>query len=110
MTFYFRLVFSDPRGRNLRNRVAHGQIGRGEINYGNANVLIHSMLVMAVIHDIAEARKQEHMKSGDADIMEAAAEELTNAALGVSMADISDPSLRRERPRRKMHERQTAED
>ncbi|KAA1237156.1 DUF4209 domain-containing protein [Agrobacterium tumefaciens] len=110
LTFYFRLVFSDPRGRNFRNRVAHGQIGRGEINYGTANVLIHSMLVMAVIHDIAEARKQEATESHEAIIIEAEADELINAALEASMDDIPAPSIRHERPRRKLREQPVIED
>jgi hypothetical protein len=109
LTFYLRLVFSDPRGRNFRNRVAHGQIGRGEINYGTANVLIHSMLAMAVINDIAEARKQEAKERGEAIIVEAKNDDLINAALEASMDDRPDPSLRRDRPRRGRCERPMAD-
>lgn len=106
LTFYMRLVFSDPRGRNYRNRVAHGQIGRGEINYGTANVLIHSMLVMAVINNIADARKQQAIEKAEAIVVQAAEDDLINAALEAAM----DASIRRDRPRRGSRERPMAED
>ncbi|MBY5663902.1 DUF4209 domain-containing protein [Rhizobium leguminosarum] len=55
LVFYFRLVFSDPRGRNLRNRVAHGQMGYSAISYGVGNVLIHAILVLAFLPEIRDA-------------------------------------------------------
>ncbi len=101
LTFYLRFIFSDPRGRNFRNRVAHGQIGSGELNYGVANVIIHSMLVMAAIGEIAEARKDRHSEQREAVVEETENDEISSAALDGPMDDEPSLTLRRERPRRR---------
>lgn len=57
LVLYFRAVYSDPRGWNLRNAVAHGLAGLERANYATCNMLMHSVLVLGCWRDIAESRR-----------------------------------------------------
>lgn len=58
LTFFFRTIYTDPRGLNLRNQVAHGLLGRGMINSVISDRLIHTLLVLGVWEKLAEHRKK----------------------------------------------------
>ncbi len=57
LTLYFLALYADPRGRNLRNRVAHGLI-EPELCDGNlVRLLIHTLLVFGFWKELAEKRR-----------------------------------------------------
>lgn len=64
LTFYYRLMFSDSRGRNLRNLLAHGQLRDTDITYEVANLLSNSMLVIGTIDRLAPNRKSKEKGDG----------------------------------------------
>lgn len=59
MTLYFKLIYSDPRGLNLRNSIAHGTLERGMINAVISDLLIHSLLVLGLWDQLADYRKKK---------------------------------------------------
>ena len=63
LTLYFKLIYSDPRGLNLRNSIAHGTIERGMINSVISNILIHSLLVLGLWDQLAEHRKKRRLEA-----------------------------------------------
>ena len=59
LTLYFKLIYSDPRGLNLRNSIAHGTLERGMINAVISDLLIHSLLVLGLWDQLADHRKKK---------------------------------------------------
>jgi Domain of unknown function (DUF4209) len=59
LTLYFKLIYSDPRGLNLRNSVAHGTLDRGTVNAVVSDLLIHSLLVVGLWEQLADHRKRK---------------------------------------------------
>ena len=57
LTLYFRALYADPRGFNLRNEVAHGLIKPSEISEHLVRLLIHTLLVFGVWKELAEQRR-----------------------------------------------------
>jgi lysyl-tRNA synthetase class 1 len=57
LTLYFLALYADPRGMNLRNRVAHGLINPESINGNLVRLLIHTLLVFGVWKELAEQRR-----------------------------------------------------
>jgi lysyl-tRNA synthetase class 1 len=57
LTLYFLALFADPRGDNLRNRVAHGLISPNSVDLNKVNLLIHTLLVFGVWKEFAESRR-----------------------------------------------------
>jgi lysyl-tRNA synthetase class 1 len=55
LTLYYLAVYADPRGMNLRNRVAHGQLD--SVTEPLVQLLIHSLLVFGVWRELAESRR-----------------------------------------------------
>jgi len=49
VTFHLKALYVDPRGINLRNRVAHGIAGRNFLGLGLANWVVHSLLMLAIL-------------------------------------------------------------
>lgn len=47
--FHFRVLYSDPRGINLRNHVAHGLAHPSFLNMGVANWVVHSILLIGAL-------------------------------------------------------------
>ncbi len=47
--FHFRVLYSDSRGINLRNHVAHGLAHPSIFNMGLANWVVHSLLLIGVL-------------------------------------------------------------
>lgn len=56
LTLYFLALYADPRGMNLRNRVAHGLINPESINGNLVRLLIHTLLVFGIWKELAERR------------------------------------------------------
>lgn len=54
LTLYFLALYADPRGLNLRNRVAHGLIKPETVGEHVAQLLIHTLLVFGVWNELAE--------------------------------------------------------
>lgn len=59
LTLYFKLIYSDPRGLNLRNSIAHGTLERGMVNGVVSDLLIHSLLVLGLWDELADYRKKK---------------------------------------------------
>ena len=57
LTLYFLALYADPRGMNLRNRVAHGLIKPEVIDGHVVRLLIHTLLVFGVWKELAENRR-----------------------------------------------------
>ena len=48
-SFYLRILFTDPRGRNLRNLVCHGSISPKQITSDIADRVFHAILLLAQV-------------------------------------------------------------
>jgi hypothetical protein len=46
LTHHLRAFYVDPKGLNLRNRIAHGLASPEILNCGTANWVIHSLLAI----------------------------------------------------------------
>jgi lysyl-tRNA synthetase class 1 len=57
ITLYFLGLYADPRGMNLRNRVAHGLIKPDLIDGHLVRLLIHTLLVFGVWRELAKNRR-----------------------------------------------------
>jgi lysyl-tRNA synthetase class 1 len=57
LILYFLALYADPRGKNLRNRVAHGLIKAHLIDPSLARWLIHTLLVLGVWKELAKSRR-----------------------------------------------------
>ena len=47
--FYFRVLLTDQRGWNIRNKVCHGMIPPEQISKGVADRLLHVLLILAIL-------------------------------------------------------------
>lgn len=69
--FWIKAIFSDARGMNLRNVVAHGLVSREAASYSNCDLIIHTMLMLGAYKDVAaaclrrEARRKSEAKEVD---------------------------------------------
>lgn len=59
ITLHLLTVFVDPRGFNLRNDMAHGLLAAGQLGANVASRLIHTLLVLGVWDQIAQARRSQ---------------------------------------------------
>ncbi len=57
ITLHFLALYADPRGRNLRNNLAHGLITRQAASRDATNWLIHSLLIFGIWDKLAEVRR-----------------------------------------------------
>lgn len=48
-TNYFRILFTEQRGWNLRNDVCHGIANTGHFNYASADRVLHALLCLGFI-------------------------------------------------------------
>jgi lysyl-tRNA synthetase class 1 len=55
LTLYFLALYADPRGMNLRNSVAHGQLE--SVTGSLVRLIIHTLLVFGVWKELAERRR-----------------------------------------------------
>ncbi len=56
--FHLRALYTDPRGINLRNHLAHGLAHLGLLGMGVANWVVHSILLLAILR-IRQDPKQD---------------------------------------------------
>jgi hypothetical protein len=49
LVLYFRVLFTDPRGMNLRNMICHGFYPPEILNYPVAELIIHSLFCLSLI-------------------------------------------------------------
>jgi lysyl-tRNA synthetase class 1 len=57
LTLHFLALYSDPRGFNLRNTVAHGLVRQSAINTSLVRLLILTLLIFGVWKELAAARR-----------------------------------------------------
>jgi lysyl-tRNA synthetase class 1 len=57
LSLHFVALYADPRGVNLRNRVAHGLIEPGSTNGNLVELLIHTLLLFGVWQELAKDRR-----------------------------------------------------
>jgi len=55
LTLYFLALYADPRGMNLRNCVAHGQLE--SVTSSLVQLIIHTLLVFGVWKELAERQR-----------------------------------------------------
>jgi len=53
VALYFRILFTDPRGVNLRNNVCHGISPADSLGIGLADRVLHAMLILAQVREKA---------------------------------------------------------
>jgi lysyl-tRNA synthetase class 1 len=58
LTLYFLSLYADPRGLNLRNELAHGQLELASISDHLTRLLVHTLLVLGVWKEFAEHHKK----------------------------------------------------
>jgi hypothetical protein len=51
---YFRILFTDSKGWNLRNNLCHGMLRNADFNFTNANRVIHALLCVGSLRPISE--------------------------------------------------------
>jgi hypothetical protein len=59
LVLYFLIHYADPRGRNLRNDLAHGLIRHRSITSTSVEWLIHTLLVLGVWDQLAKQRSKK---------------------------------------------------
>jgi lysyl-tRNA synthetase class 1 len=57
LTLHFLTLYSDPRGFNLRNNVAHGLIEADGIHFPLASRVIHTLLILGIWEQLSKARE-----------------------------------------------------
>jgi lysyl-tRNA synthetase class 1 len=57
LTLHFLTLYADPRGFNLRNDLAHGLLRADRIHFPLACRVIHTLLVLGIWDELAEARR-----------------------------------------------------
>jgi lysyl-tRNA synthetase class 1 len=55
LTLHFLTLYADPRGMNLRNRVAHGQLDA--VTTSLVQSIIHTLLLFGIWKELAEKRR-----------------------------------------------------
>jgi len=56
LTLYFLSMYSDPRGFNLRNSVAHGLLEADQIRLPLASRVVHTLLILGIWEQLSKAR------------------------------------------------------
>jgi lysyl-tRNA synthetase class 1 len=56
ITLHLQAIYSDPRGLNLRNEMAHGLTSAEQLDETTANKVIHTLLVLGIWDHLAKAR------------------------------------------------------
>jgi lysyl-tRNA synthetase class 1 len=57
LTLYFCALYADPRGRNLRNDLAHGKFAPSQASETTVRWLLHTLLVFGIWDKLAEHRR-----------------------------------------------------
>ena len=48
VTLHLQALYSDPRGMNLRNEIAHGLLDAGQFYWHLGNLIVHSLLILGL--------------------------------------------------------------
>lgn len=62
IALHFRALYSDPRGMNLRNRVAHGLYSSQSLNPHIVRLVVHSLLVFGIWQDLVKLKARAVVK------------------------------------------------
>jgi lysyl-tRNA synthetase class 1 len=57
VTLHFQALYSDPRGLNLRNEIAHGLMDADQFHWHLGNLIVHSLLILGVWKEFGAKRK-----------------------------------------------------
>lgn len=57
VTLHFQALYSDPRGMNLRNEIAHGLIDAGRFYWHLGNLIVHSLLILGLWKEFGKKSK-----------------------------------------------------
>ena len=57
VALYFLALYADPRGKNLRNNVAHGMIKPETVSGNLVQLIIHTLLVFGIWQELAAHRR-----------------------------------------------------
>ena len=60
LTFYFLSLYADPRGYNLRNELAHGELDIHSMSDHLSRLLVHTLLVLGVWKEFAASFAQDN--------------------------------------------------
>lgn len=71
ITLHLLTLYTDSRGLNYRNDMAHGLMTANEMNAGTAARVIHSLLVVGIWDQLAASRKERVRNQADPDAPEA---------------------------------------
>jgi hypothetical protein len=55
-TLHFQALYSDPRGMNLRNEVAHGMMSSDRFYFHLGNLVVHSLLILGLWKEFGAKR------------------------------------------------------
>jgi lysyl-tRNA synthetase class 1 len=53
LTLHFQALYSDPRGLNVRNEIAHGLMHSGAFYWHPSNLIVHSLLILGVWKELS---------------------------------------------------------
>jgi len=59
ITLHLQTVYSDPRGLNMRNDMAHGLMSADQMDENAANKIIHTLLIVGIWDQLAAVRKRQ---------------------------------------------------
>jgi hypothetical protein len=65
ITLHCLTLYTDPRGFNLRNEMAHGLLPPQQMTYSVATRLIHTLFVLGIWDQLAEARRSNAKQNPD---------------------------------------------
>jgi lysyl-tRNA synthetase class 1 len=57
LTLHLLALYADPRGRNLRNELAHGLMSAAEMDESTVEWLIHTLLIFGIWDELAKKRR-----------------------------------------------------
>ncbi len=49
LVLYFKVVYTEPAGFNLRNLVSHGLADDSYFSLSNANLVLHTILALSIV-------------------------------------------------------------
>jgi lysyl-tRNA synthetase class 1 len=65
-TLHFQTLYSDPRGMNLRNEIAHGLMDADQFHWHLGNLIVHSLLMLGLWKEFGQIGKKR--EAGNADL------------------------------------------
>ena len=59
-TLHLQALYSDPRGMNIRNEIAHGMMSSDRFYWHLGNLIVHSLLVLGLWKELGAKAKSDH--------------------------------------------------